>query len=113
MQRLKKRSAFSLVELLIVIAIMATLVGLAIAAIQGVRNAADCTRCENNLHQIGIAYHGFVDSRNGKTSAFLGDMTWRSQIAPFLEKKDEMFFCQQTAPPKEQPVSNSPLKLYF
>jgi len=49
------RRAFTLVELLVVIVIIVIMMGMILAAIQRVRAAAQRVRCENNLHQIGIA----------------------------------------------------------
>ncbi|GAC1469985.1 MAG: DUF1559 domain-containing protein [Isosphaeraceae bacterium] len=64
MRKQRLRLGFTLIELLVVIAIIAVLIALLLPAVQAAREAARRAQCINNLKQIGLATHNYIQANN-------------------------------------------------
>jgi prepilin-type processing-associated H-X9-DG protein/prepilin-type N-terminal cleavage/methylation domain-containing protein len=86
----KQRTAFTLAELMVVIAIILVIVALLLPAVQKVREAANKTRCANNLHHLGVAYH---NRWNNEGRHGLAADTWINTLAPYVENNFKTYKC--------------------
>ncbi|MDR3233585.1 MAG: DUF1559 domain-containing protein [Planctomycetaceae bacterium] len=92
-------NAFTLVELLVVIAVIGILIALLLPAVQTAREAARRMSCTNNLKQSGTAVHNHHDTRGtlppecayGVSAENLLDLvpdtaSWRVRLLPYAEQ---------------------------
>jgi len=61
---LKNNRAFTLIELLIVIAIIAILAAMLMPVLSSARERGNQVYCMNNMHQWGLAFHMYCDDNN-------------------------------------------------
>jgi prepilin-type N-terminal cleavage/methylation domain-containing protein len=98
-----RRSGFTLVELLVVVAIIGVLIGLLLPAVQAARESARRSNCANNIKQIGLALHSYHESNKGLPPSYYDNvpqgnssvaqednvvMAWSAFILPFAESSD-------------------------
>ena len=103
----RKRSGFTLVELLVVITIIGILIALLLPAVQAARAAARRMQCSNNLKQLALAIHNFhaahdVMPENSNNYGYTGGnwnqpgpgqlntkangFSWIAMILPYIEQ---------------------------
>src|SRR5947209_8410777 len=122
MSRRKRRSGLTLIEVLVVLAIIAVLVGLMAAALLRARDSAYRVECANHLRQIGIGLHSYhaqygrlpPGSNNwGPESAVDYKYCWLSWMALILPFVDQEPLWRQTDQREEigsqpGPTNNQP-----
>jgi prepilin-type N-terminal cleavage/methylation domain-containing protein len=83
----RRQIGFTLIELLVVIAIIAILIALLLPAVQQAREAARRSSCKNNLKNIGLAMHNYVETHGVFPFGFDARETlWSAMILPQIEQ---------------------------
>jgi prepilin-type N-terminal cleavage/methylation domain-containing protein/prepilin-type processing-associated H-X9-DG protein len=97
-----RRSGFTIVELFVVMAIIALLIGLLMPAVQRARLTAARGNCQSNLHNVGIAFHHYLDLNKGKFPDAArvpslpdtpGQKSLQEVLGPLIENNRGVFRC--------------------
>ncbi len=124
----KRHTGFTLVEMLVVIAIIGILVGLLLPAVQMAREAARRTACTNNLRQLAVAATNFESRKNqypgyqqlllpqaaaaiSNSSAYNKPASWAVMLLPDLEHSDIFERWTSAQVPLNNPTLAQPLEV--
>jgi prepilin-type N-terminal cleavage/methylation domain-containing protein/prepilin-type processing-associated H-X9-DG protein len=95
--------AFSLIELLIVIAIIALLVGILLPVVSRVRESGRSTVCLANLQQWGYVYQMYLSANRGKSlmeGPYSDYGNWWNELAPYAKSNTPGMLCPSASDPK-------------
>jgi prepilin-type N-terminal cleavage/methylation domain-containing protein/prepilin-type processing-associated H-X9-DG protein len=122
----RSRRGFSLIEILVVIAIIAVLIGLLLPAVQKVREAANRMQCANNLKQLGLGAHhhlythgtfppAYVNKGQYLSTPYSYTHGWAPHLFPFIEQEQLSSLYRWEFPlyaPENKPVCSRHLKIF-
>lgn len=95
MHRIISRNAFTLIESLVVCAIMSLLLAMMVPAIQRVRAASQLLSCKNNMRNIGLALQNYhqqqgrlptLDFSKLGSNTPEGQLGWMALLLPYIEQ---------------------------
>lgn len=118
------RRGFTLVELLVAIAVISLLIALLLPAVQAAREAARRMLCKNNLKQLALALHTYHDAHGvfplnygqGPYSDENTGTSWLQQILPFVDQANlygKIQFGRPLSDPANSGVAQTTVPLFL
>ena len=87
---MRKPRAFTLVELLVVIGIIALLISILLPSLANARRSANCVKCLSNLRQLNVALSSYMQTSKGRVFPYYGGGTnilWQAILLPHLSPR--------------------------
>src|SRR4051812_14386654 len=82
-----KRSAFSLVELLVVLAIIGVVIALLLPAVQYARESGRRTQCASNIRQLALSIHQYEAAHRVLPAIAQNNYSFHVALLPHIEQK--------------------------
>jgi hypothetical protein len=90
---MRKQRGFTLVELLVVLAIVLVLIALLLPAVQAIRESARTTQCANNQHQLGVVFQKYISSFQKSPTA----VAMMNNMGQYLTGQTGVYSCPSSA----------------
>jgi type II secretory pathway pseudopilin PulG len=115
--RKQLRGGFSLFELLVILAIIGLLLALLLPAVAKVRQAANRAKSQNNLKQIGLACHSYLDANNAfPPGTDDNNFSAAAKLLPYLEQDNvykQIDFQKPMTDRANEPMRKMVIKLFL
>jgi prepilin-type processing-associated H-X9-DG protein/prepilin-type N-terminal cleavage/methylation domain-containing protein len=102
-------AGFTLVELLVVVAIIGVLMSLLLPAVSAAREAARRTECASNLRQVGLGLQQYAHTYNGRMPETMHTIvdadehkSWIYTLGPYTQNVDSIRICPSDPYAKER-----------
>lgn len=107
--RHEEDGAFTLIELVISLAIIAALAALFLAAVSKAKSRAQSTLCRNNLRQIGLSVRAYAEGPDGRLPAVPDASVSPNalSLAELLDTSESLFTCPADRRRQKGEVLNS------
>lgn len=90
----RARRGITLLEILVVAAIVGLLVALLLPGVQEARAIARRSTCANNMHQLGLAFQMYLEQKpNHRAYSGLPSQGWMQALRPDTQYLDKVFIC--------------------
>ena len=96
-RNLSNRAAFTLIELLLVIAVIALLMAILMPALQRVRKQTKAIACQSNLRQWGVIFSMYANDNRGalppQMMMTIGPRVWPQRLRTYCTDSNDLLLC--------------------